>query len=369
MNIVFRTDASVKIGSGHVIRCLTLALFMREQGWNCKFVSKMHKGNLIDKISSYDFVVSVIKDFPESSSLSSWENDALQTKKSIHSETIDWLVVDHYELDERWEKELRPFVKRIFVIDDLANRIHVCDLLLDQNLVSNFETRYQSLVNKGCKTLLGPRFALLQPDFQLISETKHRVDKIASILVYFGGADIHNLTGKTIEAFQKLNRDGIRLNVVLDSGSPNMDIIKKQIEHDERISLHNTLPSLAPLMKESDLAIGAAGATTWERCCLGLPSLVITVADNQKAVAEELGSRGLIKYLGHHDSVSSSLICSAVEECLEMKSFHDWSKACMDLVDGLGTTRVCSALIQQHLSEHVTFDNRNAELASNSGNV
>ena len=117
------------------------------------------------------------------------------------------------------------------------------------------------------------------------------------------------------------------------------------------------------------MAIGAAGATTWERCCLGLPSLVITVADNQKAVAEELGIRGLIKYLGHHDSVSSSSLYSAVEQCLEMKSFHDWSKTCMDLVDGLGTTRVCSALMQQGHSEHITFDNRNAELTSNSGNV
>ena len=369
MNITFRTDASVKIGSGHVMRCLTLALFMKEQGCNCKFVSKKHEGNLIDKISSYGFEVYVLEDFPESSSSPNWQKDALQTKKSINSETIDWLVVDQYELDERWEKELRPLVKKIFVIDDLANRKHVCDVLLDQNLVSNFKTRYQSLVNKSCKTLLGPQFALLQPDFQLIRERKHRVDKIASILVYFGGSDIHNLTGKTIEAFQKLDRGGIRLNVVLGFDSPNKDIIRKQIEQDERISLHNILPSLAPLMKRSDLAIGAAGATTWERCCLGLPSLVITIADNQKAVAEELGSRGLIKYLGHHDSVSSSSLYSALEECLEVKSLDDWSEDCMDLVDGLGTRRVCSALMQQDHNDRITFDNRKAKLASNLGNV
>ena len=112
------------------------------------------------------------------------------------------------------EKELRPFVEKIFVIDDLANRRHLCDLLLDQNLVSGFETRYKSLVDKSCKTLLGPRFALLQPDFQFIRERKNCVDKIESILVYFGVADIHNLTGKTIQAFQKLNRERIRLNVV-----------------------------------------------------------------------------------------------------------------------------------------------------------
>jgi len=369
MNIVFRTDASVKIGSGHVIRCLTLALFMREQGWNCKFVSNKHEGNLIDKISSYGFEVYVLEDFPESSSSPNWQNDALQTKKSINSETIDWLVVDHYELDERWEKELRPHVKKIFVIDDLANRKHFCDVLLDQNLVSNFKTRYKFLVNKSCRTLLGPKFALLQEEFQLIRETMRRVDKIASILVYFGGSDIHNLTGKTIEAFQKLDRGGIRLNVVLGFDSPNMDSIRKQIEKDERIRLHNTLPSLAPWMEQSDLAIGAAGATTWERCCLGLPSLVITVADNQKAVAEELGRRGLIKYLGHHDSVSSSSLYSALEECLEVKLLDDWSKDCMDLVDGLGTRRVCSALMQQDYGDRITFDNRKVELASNSGDV
>ena len=140
-------------------------------------------------------------------------------------------------------------------------------------------------------------------------------------------------------------------------------------DHDERISLQNTLASLAPLMKESDLAIGAAGATTWERCCLGLPSLVITVADNQKAVAEELGRRGLIKYLGHHDSFCSSSLCSAVEECFELKSLDDWSKDCMDLVDGLGTRRVCSTLMQQDYGDRITFDNRKAKLASNLGDV
>lgn len=350
MNIVFRTDASLTIGSGHVMRCLTLALFLREKGCDCKFVSRQHEGNLIHKVSSHGFEVCLMNNsYIEPSTQENWQNDALQTIESINSEPVDWLIVDHYELDKSWESALRPFVRQIFVIDDLADRKHDCDLLLDQNIVSNYEKRYQTLVSDSCITLLGPRFALLQESFlQLIPDTVPRVGRIKKILIFFGGSDRYNLTGLTIEAFQRLDRNDIKLEVVIDFSSRHIDLLRNQIDGYEGITLHNTLPSLAPLMKQADLAIGAAGTTSWERCCLGLPALIVTIAENQKSVATELDRLGLAQYIGHYDSVSCESLSFAIDACLQSKMFEGWSRACMDSVDGMGTSRVCDLLAKQH---------------------
>jgi UDP-2,4-diacetamido-2,4,6-trideoxy-beta-L-altropyranose hydrolase len=360
MKFVFRTDAALIIGTGHVMRCLTLAKALRKREAKCVFVCRRHEGHLIEMILREGFqCVPLAKsteiyeedDFDDAEPAHSswlgvsWEKDAQESITALGAERFDWLVVDHYALDKKWEQVLRPYVNKIMVIDDLADRDHDCDLLLDQNLVINYATRYQNLLPKYCKKLLGPEYALLQPEYAELHLRAPPRSEIKRILVFFGGSDQYNLSGSAISAFLRLNRDDIVLDVVLGSHNPHYFDTKAQTLKHPNIVVHGQLPSLAPLIMQSDLAIGAGGATTWERCCLGLLTLVITVAENQKSVAEELHKRGLIRWLGHFNAVSEDLLFDKLQAVIRGHQLEDWSRACMSITDGAGVQRILPYLM------------------------
>jgi UDP-2,4-diacetamido-2,4,6-trideoxy-beta-L-altropyranose hydrolase len=358
MKVLFRTDASLQIGSGHVMRCLTLAHTLRQRGADCRFVCRALEGNMLERIRHEGFeVLALPTDSNASIELAAddetldhadwlgtrWEVDAEQTIKALDDSRPDWLVVDHYALDAHWESMFRPHCDRIMVIDDLADRNHDCDLLLDQNLIADMDHRYDSCVSSNCARLLGPGYALLQSEYaELHSRTPPRTGLVQRILVYFGGVDKHNLTGRTIAAFFALDRLDIMLDVVINPASPNAAVVREQTQDHTNITLHETLPSLAPLMLKADLAIGAGGATSWERCCLGLPSLAITLAENQKPIAAELDKQHLVHWLGHHDTVSELSLKIALQDELNAEGMADWSNRCRNMVDAKGTERVAS---------------------------
>ncbi|MDC1075685.1 UDP-2,4-diacetamido-2,4,6-trideoxy-beta-L-altropyranose hydrolase [Litorivicinus sp.] len=358
MKIIFRADASRQIGHGHVLRCLTLAKALRNHGAECRFICREHTGNLIDQIRQEGFKCTQLpmhidqsSNANDSASIhsawigSSWRHDAHESIHTLGAELVDWLIVDHYGLDKRWESIVSPHVKKIMVIDDLADRHHDCDLLLDQNLVANFETRYQNLVPEHCGVLLAPKYALLQPEYaELRPHVPMRSNPIRRILVFFSGADQHNLTGQTVSSFLKLKRNDIKLDVVVGSTSPYAAEIQELIEPYANITLHDALPSLAPLILKADLAIGGGGATSWERCCLGLPSLVITLAENQKPIAAELHRRGLVNWLGHYDAVTDGMLRNAIQAAIDHNELEIWSKAQLSVTDGNGVKNVVSVL-------------------------
>lgn len=356
MKVLFRTDASLQIGTGHVMRCLTLAHALRDRGAECFFVCRSHPGNLLDRIRQHGFeaiplplynypIPKKTPDFPALAHTSwlgtDWQTDVAQTIAVIGNTRSDWLIVDHYALDRRWETALRSYCGRIMVIDDLADRDHDCDLLLDQNLVADMAHRYDNRVPSHCARLLGPEYALLQPQYaELHLHTPPRIGPIRRILVFFGGADRHNLTGRAIAAFLSLGHRNVMLDVVINPASPFAKLIRQQVANQPTVTLHGSLPSLAPLMAQADLALGAGGATTWERCCLGLPSLVITLAENQRPVADELDRRGLIQWLGHGDAVSEFEMVQKIKVLIEGNLSPGWSEQCKAVVDGLGCDRV-----------------------------
>ncbi len=353
MIAVFRVDASVQIGTGHVIRCLTLAKVLRERDAQCWFISRKHEGNLNDLIKSEGFHFKVLANSQATQSQSDqpllahagwlgidWHTDAQQTIEAIGSEKIDWLIIDHYALDRRWESNLRPYAKKIMVLDDLADREHDCDLLLDQNLVDDYQSRYNNLISANCTRLLGPQYALLQSKYsQLRARRPIKIGAVKRILVYFGGSDLHNMTGLAISAFLKLRRNNLNLDVVISQNNQHTGSIKNLARGHSSVTVYEALPSLAPLMVEADLAIGAAGATTWERCCLGLPAIVITVADNQIPSAKALHDRGLIQWVGHANSISLNHFAEALGSALDLEDLQDWSNNCGGLVDGEGAFR------------------------------
>ncbi|WP_128694887.1 UDP-2,4-diacetamido-2,4,6-trideoxy-beta-L-altropyranose hydrolase [Methanoculleus taiwanensis] len=358
LRVVFRADASQTIGTGHVIRCLTLAGALSAKGAEILFICREHEGHLCDLIEERGFAVYrlpapadgfTVEATPAHAPLlgATWQEDAGETSAAITTlgTEPDWLVVDHYALDHRWERALRPLVGRIFVIDDLADRTHDCDLLLDQNLVADLHTRYTGRVPADCSLLLGPEYAMLQPMYaELHERVPPREGFIRRILISFGGADSDNLTGVALAAFSSLNRPDIEVDVVISDASPHAPAIQNHVAGHANIHVHGSLPTLAPLMVKADLAIGAAGATTWERLCLGLPAVVVTLAENQRPIAEKLHKEGLVRWLGHTDTVSEQSIRDVLAELVESDSDGSWSLRCHRIVDGKGADRIATVV-------------------------
>lgn len=355
-SVAFRVDASLEIGTGHVMRCLALAGALRDEGIRCIFICRQNAGNLIDLISREGYEVfqlslSVVPNKFSNKATNGegfgadWLSDALQTSRALEGELIDWLIVDHYSLDARWENELRQYCKRLMVIDDLANRQHDCDLLLDQNIVANMQARYDDYIPKVNAKLLGPSYALLHSSYASLHKQAHiRSGRPHRILVFFGGVDQGNLTHIIIDALLKLNRPNIEINVIVGEINPHRLKLEALVADHSNIQLHEAQTTLGPMMLESDLGIGAGGTTTWERLCLGLPCIVITIAENQRPIAKALHKRGLIRWIGDKANIEIDKLPDQLQDALS-QSLEEWSSNCLKVVDGLGAKRVCSALL------------------------
>lgn len=308
MQVAFRTDASLDIGTGHVMRCLTLADALRASGAHCHFICREHPGNLLEQIRQHGFSVhglpagsedalpNDLTDVARSNHAawlgSYWENDAAQTRASGGKMEVDWLVVDHYALDERWERAMRPICHKLMVIDDLADRLHNCDLLLDQNLGRKV-LDYAHLVPNDCTVIAGPNYAMLRPEFAALRDYSLRrraTSQLKHLLITMGGVDKADATGQILDALNDcpLPEDS-RITVVMGSHAPWLERVQLLADRMSRpTEVKVNVSDMARLMADSDLAIGAAGSTSWERSCLGLPSLIGVIADNQRAIAEAL---------------------------------------------------------------------------------
>jgi len=366
MKAVIRTDSSTSIGSGHLMRCFTLADMLREKGIEVSFVCRELPGNLgwLAREKGHSlFLLPFDGREPARGNVPSdyarwlgtdWQTDVDQTLTALSGESdIDWLIVDHYALDEEWEKRLRWRVGHIMVIDDLANRRHDCDLLLDQNLYNQLEIRYDGLVPCHCKKLMGPQFALLRPEFAQARRTMRRRDGyIRRILVSFGGADSNNVTSKVVEAIRGLDRSDIAVDVVVGAANPYCKSLERSCRSFPSCRLHRQVENMAELMSESDLAIGGGGSTTWERCCLGLPTVFIATAEHERRVAQVCSSAGIGKYLGYYADLSFDDIKEELERvCDQTETVRKWSEKAASLVDGLGTGRVCGEVMKSYRVE------------------
>ncbi|MDK9713642.1 MAG: UDP-2,4-diacetamido-2,4,6-trideoxy-beta-L-altropyranose hydrolase [Sulfuritalea sp.] len=362
MKIVFRTDASSTIGTGHVMRCLALAQGIRRAGDKAVFVCRELPGHFCDEIAARGFEVLRLSVDPAGASSAgdggpphaawlgtSWQNDAEQTRAALSIQgPVDWLVVDHYALDARWESAMRPAVQQLMVIDDMFDRPHDADLLLNQNVLPGMVPSYAGLVPAACSLLLGPRYALLQACYREIrSRMPPRSGNIKRVLVYFGGVDAPNLTGRSLEALLAVGCGDLGIDVVLPVVGPNKESVRSLAGLLPGARVHQGLPTLAELMATADLAIGAGGSTSWERLCVGLPSLVVTLSENQRMVAQGLQMNELALWLGHHDEVSVATLVDALHRLLTQGLAPGWLERCRAVVDGGGTARVVNALLPE----------------------
>ncbi len=286
------------------MRCLTLADALKHCGAQIRFISRHLPEHLRGMLAAKGHEFALLDTTQDDATLDELEHahwlgvsQAHDATDSIHvlSDMIwDWLFVDHYALDARWESALRPAVKKILAIDDIADRQHDCDVLLDQNFYSDMNCRYSGKVPTHCQLLLGPRYALLRDEFRLLHEQiKPRSGPIKRVLVFFGGVDADNYTGRAIEALSDIGVPDLHVDVVIGAQHPCREQIKLTCaQHGFLCHVQTSL--MAELMEVADLAIGAGGSATWERCCLGLTTLTICVADNQRKQIADAASECLL---------------------------------------------------------------------------
>ena len=363
LRVVIRADASVQIGSGHVMRCLTLADALRERGAEVRFICRELSGHLGEVLANKNYPVHWLRT-PDADATTipahtvhsawlgvPWEMDAKQMQDWLMTlPEVDWLIVDHYALDQAWESQLRPQVKRIMVVDDLADRPHDCDLLLDQNFYEDMEQRYIGLVPQTCRLLLGPGYALLRPEFlEARKNLRQRDGIVRRILVFFGGADPSNETAKALRALQLLDRPDIAVDVVVGSANPHRSEIEALCAALPNISFYCQVSNMAELMARADLAIGAGGSVTWERFCLALPSLVICIAKNQLELIQTLAKMGRVFYFEQSNQFGITLIELIRVVCSNQHYLLFLSKSGKDLVDGRGVDRILSKIISYQI--------------------
>lgn len=335
MRITFRADSSIHIGTGHIMRCLTLAHQFQNAGAAIRFICQETSGHLCDWIEENGFLVERLPDICDPFTDGWWEIDAEQTADRLEKHPTDWLIVDHYAIDYRWEKKARKFVSKIMVIDDLANRLHDCDILLDQNFYERMETRYDSLVPSHCLQLLGPHYALLRQEFRAARKMLRKRDgRVQRILLFFGGSDPTNETMKAVKAIECLALDDVIVDVVVGASNPHRSQISEICRSHGNLRFHCQINNMAELMGLADLAIGAGGSTTWERCALGLPAITVTTAQNQLEVTQAIAKQGCVIHLGTHLEVSSEMIAGMLQFVLSNPGLLvAMSEACLRLMD------------------------------------
>jgi UDP-2,4-diacetamido-2,4,6-trideoxy-beta-L-altropyranose hydrolase len=367
MRVVFRCDASMQIGTGHVMRCLTLAQALRAGGHNSHFICRDLPGHLAARIADQGFAVSRLPapspdhgyaaakgDTPHAAWAGvDWARDAAETRAAVPQGT-DWLIVDHYAFDARWEAAALPEGARLMVIDDLFDRPHIADVLLDQNL-GRLPADYDGLIPEGCLRLIGAHFALLRPEFALwrarrptIAEADHGA---RHLLITMGGMDTQNCTPAVLRALNRLPQNPLRqVTVVMGASAPGLDAARAELA---RLPMPARLlvdaANMAKLMCTADLAIGGAGGTALERCCLGLPTLTVVMAENQRRAAKVMQDHGtaitLADVTGQSTVMDSAFDLGKAFAQLTPDRLRQMTQACLAVTDGQGTNRVTSALL------------------------
>ena len=356
LNITFRTDASLKIGTGHVMRCLALAKGLSEVGATCRFISRDLPGNLAARIRTEGFELVLL---PQPNGLApqappphaclaevEWLQDAIETRAALDP-VPDWMVLDHYSFDARWQEVALPKATQLMVIDDLADRHHRCDLLLDQTL-GRTKRDYDELVADGCTLLIGPHFALLRPEFvqRRAQALVNRGERgLRRLLISMGGIDAGDSTSRILAAVSSAQLpEDMRITVIMGKNAPALERVRAQATGMPwSTEVMVDVNDMAAQMEVADLAIGAGGSTTWERCALGLPSIIVQIAGNQEFIRRAMIEAGAALDAG---SISDAGFATRLRDALKEAQirFRALAQRAALICDGDGVARVVSRL-------------------------
>ncbi len=329
MNAVFRVDATSRVGTGHLMRCLTLASLLRREGATCTFLSRLDNPALAELITGRDFTLRSLssngpplgvmasgENLPAHSAWLdvSWEEDVRRTTAAM-DQVAEWVIVDSYALDWRWESAMRAMARNVMVIDDLADRDHDCEVLLDQNLWPAAETRYSARTPLLCRTFIGPEFALLRDEIRLAGGAAPPVSSRFSVMVFFGGADLSGITLRATHAAIACSDLPVDFDIVVGALSDREEVARAAASL-PNVRIHSFVEDFGALMARSHFAIGAVGATTLERLFYGLPAAVVVCAENQRDAAFYLQELGLVRLLGDAERTDAAAIAAAIREMI-----------------------------------------------------
>lgn len=366
LKIAIRADASLLIGKGHIMRCLTLAGEIKKHhaDANITFITTPYSGNLDGFISQQGFTVVSLPPpaiNPEKNNTATWlgrtqKEDAVACQTSL-SQHYDLLIVDHYAIDIQWHQLMRRCCKQLMVIDDLANRHYDCDILLDQTL-SRAQRDYQDRTPPTCTILVGESYTLLREEFaKYRSRAIEKRQQLTSlppnfhVLISLGGFDIENISLMAIHALQTLQNShpGFTATLILSSQSKHLKNLSDISNSLPWLTLEIDCTTMALQMFKADIAIGASGATSWERCCLGLPTLSIQTAENQRLVNTALEAKGAILSVGTHEKMTAFFIEETIKTLIldEKSHYAALVKACFDTCNGKGANKVYKKLSAQ----------------------
>ncbi|MCP8893954.1 UDP-2,4-diacetamido-2,4,6-trideoxy-beta-L-altropyranose hydrolase [Shinella daejeonensis] len=356
--IVFRADASTEIGLGHIMRCLTLADVLRQRGAKIAFICRDLPGFTPELVTDRGYRLERLpagapgQGGPAEPAHGHWLGaplaDEIARSSAILAGGVDGLVMDHYALDRRWQQAMRPLARRLMVIDDLADRAHDCDLLLDQTL-GRRQDDYRPLVPAGTRLLLGTAYALLRPGFAAAraASLSRRAGRNTPerILVSMGGVDRLNLSARALEALAPCAAlMPLAVTVILGPAAPWRKSVAALAEGlPFPVELAVDPPDIPALLAHCDLAIGGGGGSAWERCAMGLPSIVVVMAENQINGAEQLRRKGASVTIGSPDDMAARIPALMAELGAEGR-LAAMSAAAAGIVDGLGAPRVADAL-------------------------
>lgn len=362
--VVIRADASRQIGTGHVMRCLALAEFLRDAKYDVSFAIRALPGHLGARIENAGFNMHVLpaasdhhyRPGPDEPAYASWagvpwQEDARATKTILQTCQPEWLVVDHYAFDARWERAVAGEVGHILVWDDLADRPHFCDILLDQNLGRTAQT-YAGLVPSGARVLAGPRYAVLRREFSEIRGSG-QIGKgdhgLRRIMVSMGGVDAQNATSAVLDVLAGMEHpENLNVEVVIGSQSPALENVRsKAASMPMAVAVTVDADDMAFRISRADIAIGAAGVSAWERCALGLPSLLIVIAENQRQAAEQLAASGAAVLLGEQtDPLWPDRLANWLKNPARDSRLPRMAAAAAAVCDAMGGRRVVAEIQQ-----------------------
>lgn len=331
---IFRFDASHAIGGGHAYRCLTLARALADVGWEIIVAARPETFAIVPIASDF---LSMVIECPEG-------EEAATIGTGIVS--ADLLVIDHYFRDAVFERCARSWAQRILVIDDLADRPHDCDFLLDQTYGRHAQD-YRGLVPPFCTLLMGPDYALLRPQFfseRVGALQRRRVSKVEKILVSMGATDSDNLSSIVLEGIAQTELKAC-VDVVLGATAPYLSTVRSQAAAmKQNVRVFVGVANMASLMASADLAVGTGGVTSWERCCLGLPTLLAVVADNQRLIASGLEKSGAVVVVT--DNLSTVIGETLTSLAGSPERLRSMALAAANICDGQGTGRVTQKVLQ-----------------------
>ena len=367
--IVFRTDASARIGGGHVARCMALGQALASRGAEVHLISRNLPPRMrellvegtdtkLHELPEPCGAAAALRDEGEPLGHAHWlpvtqKADAVQTIEILRGlAPVEWLVVDHYALDARWEGEIAPHADAILAFDDLGDRDHCCDALLDQNFFLDAEARYAGRVPAHAELMLGPRYAPLRPEFaEARGRVRERTGELARIFVCFGGFDGAKQTERALDAIDAAGLEGVAVDIVTGSDHPHHREIAERCAACPGYRLHTDTANVAELMLPADLAIGASGIMNWERAALGVPAIITTVAENQEPVARDLAADRVSIYLGDAHAWRSETLTALLRGLQGAPSLlRALAARTASLTDGDGARRVAARLLPQPLA-------------------